>query len=229
MPDTNRTEADLISIFPSGTAAISAQDVRDLVESLFTLAAKGDIAGIDVAGLRQALSVSGNDGWVLTEDAASTLGWKWAAAGGHTEDHDHDGSPTQQLLAANTHGSASADTHHAQSHGNGDHTTAFTDDTTVNNHIADTGDAHDASAISILDAANDFTATDVEGALAELQSDAEAHIAAADPHTGYVKENDANYIDLTDGGATTLHTHAGGAATFDYGKSLAMASGSFIN
>jgi len=32
----------------------------------------------------------------------------------HTEDHDHDGSPTQQLLAANTHGSPSPDTHHAQ-------------------------------------------------------------------------------------------------------------------
>jgi len=40
-------------------------------------------------------------------------------------------------------------------------------------HLNDTSDAHDASAISIADAANDFTATDVEGALAELQSDAE--------------------------------------------------------
>src|SRR3990167_5092483 len=77
-------------------------------------------------------------------------------------------------------------------------------------HTGDADDAHDASAISILDTANDFTATDVEGALAELQADNEAHIAAADPHTGYVKENDANYVDLTDGGATTLHSHAGG-------------------
>ena len=77
-------------------------------------------------------------------------------------------------------------------------------------HTGDAADAHDASAISILDTANDFTATDVEGALAELQADNEAHIAAADPHTGYVKENDANYVDLTDGGATTLHSHAGG-------------------
>jgi hypothetical protein len=40
-------------------------------------------------------------------------------------------------------------------------------------HINDTSDAHDASAISIADAGGDFTATDVEGALAELQSDAE--------------------------------------------------------
>ena len=43
-------------------------------------------------------------------------------------------------------------------------------------HEADTSDAHDASAVSILDTAGDFTATDVEGALAELQSDAEAHL-----------------------------------------------------
>ena len=40
-------------------------------------------------------------------------------------------------------------------------------------HTTDSSDAHDASAISIADAANDFTATDVEGALAELQSDHE--------------------------------------------------------
>ncbi len=35
-------------------------------------------------------------------------------------------------------------------------------------HIADTSDAHDASAISVADSAGDFTATDVEGVLAEL-------------------------------------------------------------
>lgn len=49
-------------------------------------------------------------------------------------------------------------------------------------HLADTSDAHDASAISILDAANDFTATDVEGALAELRSDHEADAQALADH-----------------------------------------------
>jgi len=38
------------------------------------------------------------------------------------------------------------------------------------------------------------------------------HEAAADPHTGYLKESDASWVDLTDGGATTLHTHAHEAA-----------------
>ncbi len=37
-----------------------------------------------------------------------------------------------------------------------------------------------------------------------------AHEAAADPHTGYVKESDAAWVDLTDGGASTAHSHAGG-------------------
>jgi hypothetical protein len=57
-------------------------------------------------------------------------------------------------------------------------------------HLADATDAHDASAVSILDSANDFTATDVEGALAELQSDNEAHVAATDPHPGYQPERE---------------------------------------
>lgn len=45
-------------------------------------------------------------------------------------------------------------------------------------HLDDTSDAHDASAISIADVAGDFTATDVEGALAEIQTDVEAMSAA---------------------------------------------------
>jgi len=41
-------------------------------------------------------------------------------------------------------------------------------------------------------------------------ADLATHASAGDPHTGYVREADANYVDLTDGGATTLHSHAGG-------------------
>jgi len=77
----------------------------------------------------------------------------------------------------------------------------------LQSHLDDAADAHDASAISILDAAADFDATDVEGALAELQSDAEAHIAAGDPHTGYRLES-------------ADHTHASSglqAGTIDHG------------
>ena len=40
-----------------------------------------------------------------------------------------------------------------------------------------------------------------------------SHAGAADPHTGYLQESDASWIDLTDGGETSLHSHAGGGLT----------------
>lgn len=42
-------------------------------------------------------------------------------------------------------------------------------DTAVTNHLSDATDAHDASAISFVDSANDYTATNVEDALAEVR------------------------------------------------------------
>lgn len=48
-----------------------------------------------------------------------------------------------------------------------------TDDTAVNNHIADATAAHAASAISIVDAGANYVATDVEAALAEVYDFAE--------------------------------------------------------
>lgn len=216
MPETVRSYAQLIALLHSRFADISAENIRDLVASVFPQTTVGDLPGFD--GTLIGRLAPSTDGFVLTLDSGETYGFKWAAAGGHVEDHDHDGAPTQKLLAANTHETPSTDTHHAkshahdavdgsgtvahadttgktandhhnQSHGNADHTTAFTDDTVANAHIADTGDAHDASAISILDTAADFTADNVEDALAELQADNEAHVAAADPHTGYVLES----------------------------------------
>lgn len=82
--------------------------------------------------------------------------------------------------------------------------------TELANHLADAADAHDASAISIADAGGDFTATDVEGALAELQQDNEDHVAAADPHTGYRLES-----------ADHTHQSTGAqAGTLDHGLAL---------
>lgn len=46
--------------------------------------------------------------------------------------------------------------------------------TAQNAHLNDTSDAHDASAISVLDVATKFTATDVEAALAEVKTLADA-------------------------------------------------------
>lgn len=256
MPDTNRTKAALQALLADNTTAdISPQDVRDFLESVFTLATKGDLTGIDAAGLRQALSISGNDGWVLTEDAASPLGWTWAAAGAgahpnlathdalglatdaeltthtgtadahHATDHDHDGSPTQKLLAANTHESPSPDTHHAQSHGNGDHTTAFTDDTTVNAHIADGTAAHAASAISADSTTLVGTGTDVQAVLEELDNGIADHLADttsvhAHSSLGSVGANDHHNQSHAHNGADGSGTVAGSDLTGTPGGEL---------
>ena len=58
-----------------------------------------------------------------------------------------------------------------------------------------------------------FTRTDHKHAMPA--NPVTAHEGAADPHTGYVLESSVNWIDLTDGGATTLHTHSGGGTTHD--------------
>lgn len=47
----------------------------------------------------------------------------------------------------------------------------------------------------------------LQAASDELEQSLSDHVAASDPHTGYVKESDSNYVDLTDAGNTTLHTH----------------------
>lgn len=75
--------------------------------------------------------------------------------------------------------------------------------TALNNHLSDASDAHDASAISVLDAATQLTATDVEAALAEIMDYAQtktddtavnAHIAdTTDAH-------DASAISVLDAG-----------------------------
>lgn len=49
----------------------------------------------------------------------------------------------------------------------------------------------------------------------EVTSAISTHEAASDPHTGYVREADANWVDLTDGGATTLHSHTGSGVTLN--------------
>lgn len=62
----------------------------------------GNPLPVDITGI--------TDGDVLTYDAGTGL-WIPAAAGGssHAEDHDHDGTPTQKLVQANTHESPDTD------------------------------------------------------------------------------------------------------------------------
>lgn len=69
-------------------------------------------------------------------------------------------------------------------------------------HVNDTTAAHAASAVSIADAGNDFTATDVEGALAELQADHEADAADLAAHLADTSDaHDASAISFAPAGA----------------------------
>jgi hypothetical protein len=55
-------------------------------------------------------------------------------------------------------------------------------------------------------------------------------LTAGDPHTQYLLEADANWVDLTDGGATTLHSHAGGSgAPTDVDYLVGTANGTLSN
>lgn len=94
---------------------------------------------------------------VVGTSPGGELGGTWASP---TVDATHSGSTHAAALAAAEATAAGA----------------------LSGHTGDTTDAHDASAISILDTANDFTATDVEGALVELQTDAEADATALSDH-----------------------------------------------
>lgn len=85
-------------------------------------------------------------------------------------------------------------------------------DTAAADHIADTSGAHAASAISVLDTANDFTATDVEGALAELQSDHEADATALSDHiSDSSAAHAASAISIADSGNDFTATDVEGA------------------
>lgn len=136
----------------------------------------------------QAYVISNNTFWI----AISTTTWSLIgpSTGSALTVQEEDGTPidTAVTIIRFPNGSVT-------DNGVGDVSVGFESATA---HIADTDDAHDASAISILDTAADFTATNVEDALAELQSDNEAHTAAADPHTGYRLES-ADHTHQTSG------------------------------
>ncbi|MES2156029.1 MAG: hypothetical protein V4510_12925 [bacterium] len=91
-----------------------------------------------------------------------------------------------------------------------------TDAITFLGHLTDTTDAHDASAISVLDTANYFTGTDVEAVLAEIGG-----VATATRYF-YLSPDEVSYDDATLGNtgtspdlvSQTVHTEVGNRTGF---------------
>lgn len=170
--------AEDVSFTPAGDVA--ATDVQAAIEELDTEKAASASAVMDGDTAGGVLS-----GTYPNPGFASDMATQ-AELDAHINDTSdaHDASAISILDTANDF--TATDVEGALAELQSDHET---DATNLSDHIADTSAAHAASAISIADAGNDFTATDVEGALDELQADNEAHVAAADPHPGYVLES----------------------------------------
>lgn len=79
-------------------------------------------------------------------------------------------------------------------------------------HIADAGDAHDASAISVADAGGLLTATDVEAALAEIAGEVDTNTAGLAAHIGDSADaHDASAISILDAANDFTATDVEGA------------------
>jgi hypothetical protein len=66
-----------------------------------------------------------------------------------------------------------------------------------------TGATHDGVSVSYNDAGNTLAITNADKGSTAVST----HVGLADPHTQYLLESNANYVDLTDGGSTNLHGH----------------------
>lgn len=79
--------------------------------------------------------------------------------------------------------------------------TADSTATGLSNHIGDSSDAHDASAISVADSGALLTATDVEGALAEIAGEVDTNTTGLSDHLGDTTDaHDASAISIADSG-----------------------------
>ena len=133
--------------------------------------AKGDLAVGTGANTAVAVTVGAND-TILMADSAQAAGVKWVASGTPSTqafgDAAAEGTTDGYTRTDHKHAMpANPVTAHESTYAHGD----------IAGHIADAADAHDASAISILDTAAQYTATDVEAALAEVLDAVQAHEA----------------------------------------------------
>lgn len=101
--------------------------------------------------------------------------------------------------------------------------TAATDDTTVDAHIADATDAHDASAISNV-AAGDIVATDVQAAINELDTEKSAVTRTINAQTGttytLVLGDQGDIVTMSNASAQTLTVPTNASVAFAVGTQV---------
>lgn len=131
-----------------------------------------DLRGLRANGVNLSLddltdvTASGaNDGDVLTYDAFYDMWLPVAPTGGDVESVN--GQTGTVVLDADDIDDTSTTNKFATA---AELAQIVTNQTNISNHISDTDDAHDASAISVADSGGLLTATDVEAALQEIQS-----------------------------------------------------------
>lgn len=138
----------------------------------------------DGSSMTQRAGVNFTDGFTLTDDGVADeteVAIDFGESGDITTasfgDSAATGSGVEVARATHAHGMpANPVTAHESTY---DHTDIAANVTAIADHIADATDAHDASAISVLDTAAQLTATNVEAALAEILDAEQAHEADA--------------------------------------------------
>ena len=138
-PATAKALTDFLQAPAPETAAL-----EDRVANLERFIREQGIVGIQLGESEQAPEKPPPGHWIIYGDggdlfAIAPSGTSYSitssGTGGHGEGHNHDGTPTEKLLAANSHESPSVSTHHVK----------YTDaevDTIVETHRAIAGDHH---------------------------------------------------------------------------------------
>lgn len=193
------TDAHAASAISFSDPDFAADDVEDAIVELndevikkAVIDAKGDLivgAGNDIP---DRLPV-GEDGLFLAADSTEPLGVKWAAGGGG-------GGGTSDHGALVGLGDDDHPQYHNEERGDLRYWQLSTDlATQAELDAVEATIPTTASDVPIVDAAGDFDATDVEGALAELQADAEADAAALAAHLADATDaHDASAISILD-------------------------------
>lgn len=177
----------------TGTVVLDSDDIAEGATNLYYTSARfdADLATKDTADLAEGANLYFTEARVLGTDLAGfVVGADSAIAATDTVLQAFEKAQGQIAAAKQAASDAQADA-----------TQALSD---ISDHLSDTTDAHDASAISVLDTGSNFTSTDVEGALAESMDAAQAAQADATQALSDIANHMADSTDAHDASAISI-------------------------